>query len=1088
MPRLTSITQRQLTASVRDYRLDLPIDVYVVGQFTSFAGVTLGRIARLNLDGTLDTAFNTNLGVGLNATSRAVSQLVDGSLLIAGSATEFDGTTISGLVKLNPDGTEDASFTANLGTGFDTPVEAIALQSDGKILVGGQFTTFDGNTRNRLVRLNSDGTEDTQFYTNLGTGFDAQIDDVKIQSDGKILVCGAFQAFNGNTRRRLIRLNADGTEDTQFYTNQGSSFSGRVLSMALQPDGKIIACGQFITFSGRQRGRILRLNADGTEDTGFYSLGGGGAGSDVNTVSLQPDGKAVFGGNFTSINGVARPARILRLNSDGTVDTEFDANLTTGFNAVVNSIAVQSDGKILVSGSFTQFNGTTRNRLVRLNADGIVDTGFYTNLGSSANNIINGVSVFRSPPPAATYAVSPAANNIDEGSSLTFTVSTANIRNDTVLRWRIIDRPEDFAVSTGTATITSNTDTITVTPLEDLLTDGVETFRVEVSRPTGTVLATSSSVTINDTSAATLTVTPQSLTLDEGDSVTVDVTVDSQDIPDGFVLYWTSSSADDTTIDSGSFEINDDAGSFTVTVANDFLTEGTETFTVSVRSGSVTGTIIATSADITVNDTSVETYAIQAAASTVDEGQSLNFQVTTQGVPNDTVLYWTVSRPEDFATASGSFTVNSNSGSFSVTPTADATTEGAETFTASVRTGSVSGTVRATSSAVTITDTSLTPTYSVSAADSSVTEGDSLQFTVTTTNVANGTTLYWTVSRPEDFSVSSGSFTVNSNSATFSVTPTYDLNDEGSETFTASVRIDSTSGTVVATSGSVTIVNLPAFEMLMIAGGGGGGAGGNDENGGPGGGGAGGYRYISSIPLNTGITYTVTVGGGGAAFARGGDSWISGTGLTESPSGAGANTIKAYGGGYGGRDASGQQAGASGGSGGGGGGGGWGGSYAGGAGNTPATDPSQGNNGGSSNFFGASSGGAGGGGGGAGELGANASGDSGGNGGIGAESSITGTVVRRAGGGGGRKRGGSGGTNGTGGLGGGGNAGSPGQGNTGGGGGALSTGGSGIIILKYPSYLTLTRIAGGLSLETSTAVPGYKITSFTAGTGTIQFS
>ena len=126
-------------------------------------------------------------------------------------------------------------------------------------------------------------------------------------------------------------------------------------------------------------------------------------------------------------------------------------------------------------------------------------------------------------------------------------------------------------------------------------------------------------------------------------------------------------------------------------------------------------------------------------------------------------------------------------------------------------------------------------------------------------------------------------------------------------------------------------------DYLIVAGGGGGGGGGNDGNGGPGGGGGGGYRTATSIPFNLGTNYTVLVGAGGPIFTNGSDSYISGPGLTEDPDGAGANTIKAYGGGRGGRDSSGLQAGANGGSGGGGGGGGWGGSYAGGTGNTPAT-------------------------------------------------------------------------------------------------------------------------------------------------------
>ncbi len=199
------------------------------------------------------------------------------------------------------------------------------------------------------------------------------------------------------------------------------------------------------------------------------------------------------------------------------------------------------------------------------------------------------------------------------------------------------------------------------------------------------------------------------------------------------------------------------------------------------------------------------TYSVSGAANNVNEGSSLTFNVTTTLVDDNTTLYWTITNSGDFTVSSGSFTITSNAGSFSVTPTADSTTEGSETFTASIRIGSISGTIVATSPSITINDTSTGPTYSVTGAANNVNEGSSLTFNVTTANVANSTTLYWTVSRPEDFATSSGSFTINSNAGSFSVTPTADSTTEGSETFTASVRTGSTSGTIVATSQTITI-------------------------------------------------------------------------------------------------------------------------------------------------------------------------------------------------------------------------------------------------------------------------------------------
>jgi len=206
----------------------------------------------------------------------------------------------------------------------------------------------------------------------------------------------------------------------------------------------------------------------------------------------------------------------------------------------------------------------------------------------------------------------------------------------------------------------------------------------------------------------------------------------------------------------------------------------------------------------------------------INEGSSGTFNVVTNNVADSTTLYWTIATNSgDFSTINGSFTITSNAGSFSVTPTADLTTEGAETFTVSIRTVSITGTVVATSSSVTINDTSLTPaipTYIFGVIPASINEGSSGTFNVTTTDVANATTLYWTIAtNAGDFSTINGSFTITSNAGSFSVTPTADLLTEGAETFTVSVRTVSITGTVVATSSSVTI-NDTSLSSLITSG------------------------------------------------------------------------------------------------------------------------------------------------------------------------------------------------------------------------------------------------------------------------------
>jgi len=342
-------------------------------------------------DGTEDITFYNSLGTSfVNGNININTTQSDGKILVAGSFTTFNGNTRNRLVRLNANGTEDTDFYTNLGTGFGgTEIKSVVVQSDGKILVAGWFTTFNGNTRNRLVRLNANGTEDTDFYTNLGTGFDLGngLDRVVVQSDGKILAGGDFADLNGNTRNGLVRLNANGTEDTDFYTNLGTAFNGLIKSIVVQPDGKILVGGWFDTFNGNSRNYLVRLNANGTEDTDFYTNLGTAFDNYVYSTYLQLDGKILIGGAFTDLNGNTRE-RIVRLNTDGTEDTDFYTNLGPtmlgqGLSNLVRALAIQSDNKILVGGDFQTLNGNSRKQLIRLNTDGTEDTDFYTNLGSS---------------------------------------------------------------------------------------------------------------------------------------------------------------------------------------------------------------------------------------------------------------------------------------------------------------------------------------------------------------------------------------------------------------------------------------------------------------------------------------------------------------------------------------------------------------------------------------------------------------------------------------------------------------------------------------------------------------------------------
>lgn len=407
----------------------------------------------------------------------------------------------------------------------------------------------------------------------------------------------------------------------------------------------------------------------------------------------------------------------------------------------------------------------------------------------------------------ATYDVSAPAS-INEGSSGTITVTGTNIAAGRFLYWTVVTvTDDDFTTesgffSTGSGAVSSGTaGTFTVTPDADLSTEGSETATINIytySNPSG--LVAQDTFTINDTSTtpvASYNVTAPT-SINEGSAGTMNVS--TSNVSNGTTLYWTVTPSGDFGTSSGSFTINSNAGSFTVTPTADLTTEGSETGTIQIRTGSTSGTIVATDT-FTINDTSttpVPTYSVTAPAS-ISEGQTGGMNVSTTNVSNGTTLYWTVTPAGDFGTSSGSFTINSNAGSFNVSPTADLTTEGTETATIQIRTGSTSGTIVATDT-FDILDTSTTPvpTYSVTA-PASIDEGSAGTMNVSTTNVANSTTLYWTVSPAGDFSTSSGSFTISSNAGSFTVTPDADSTTEGSETGTIEIRTGSTSGTIVAT-------------------------------------------------------------------------------------------------------------------------------------------------------------------------------------------------------------------------------------------------------------------------------------------------
>jgi uncharacterized delta-60 repeat protein len=297
----------------------------------------------------------------------AAATATDGSFYVGGDFISLDGQTRTNVAHFNAVGTLDGSFAP---TKLNGRVWAILPLADGKVLVGGEFYNDVGATRtfNGLARLNADGTLDE---TMLLPGVSREVYTLAVQSDGKLLVGGSYGG-NSGTPGNLARFNPDGTLDTAFNAN----LNGNVHHMLVQADQKILIGGNFTSVGGTTRNRLARLNADGTLDTSFDP--GTGANNDVHRVRMLSDGRYVIVGNFSTFAGVS-VGRLARLQSNGTLDTTFNAG--TGANDLLEEILVLTGDKLVIAGYLNQYNGTNRTDLAWLNADGSLDTTVNANSG-----------------------------------------------------------------------------------------------------------------------------------------------------------------------------------------------------------------------------------------------------------------------------------------------------------------------------------------------------------------------------------------------------------------------------------------------------------------------------------------------------------------------------------------------------------------------------------------------------------------------------------------------------------------------------------------------------------------------------------
>jgi len=318
--------------------------VLVGGGYALLDNSDVNFLARLNADSSLDATFNSG-GVGPDSTVATIVAIPDGKIFIGGYFSHYNNSSVRAYARLNADGTLDATFASGV-LGEDSAAVAAVIQSDGKIIVGGEFQQ---NTV-YLKRLNSDGTVDTTFSANL----DNQVICEALQADGKLLVGGYFQTIGGVAAPHLARLNTDGSLDTSFTAPAGiAAAQEEVTSIAVLPSGQILVSAA--------NNAVQRLNANGTVDTSYVNLVSTSAifPNGITSLVALPDGSAIVGGEFI-YTGAPPPTYFLGANGqvtqymvkllpNGVIDPSFNP----GVNAAPQVLLARSNGDIYAGGEFS---------------------------------------------------------------------------------------------------------------------------------------------------------------------------------------------------------------------------------------------------------------------------------------------------------------------------------------------------------------------------------------------------------------------------------------------------------------------------------------------------------------------------------------------------------------------------------------------------------------------------------------------------------------------------------------------------------------------------------------------------------------
>lgn len=334
--------------------IDIQMDqkILVVGSIYSYNNsITLNDIARVNIDGSLDLTFSNN---NLNGTyPNWIEERTDGTILVAGQSTYYDanGSIAKGLMVTNSDGSVTQLVQTSIFSSFypsEFQVSKIVISSTNEIYaIGyvdyvGAFSPYSG-----VIKFNG-STYDYISEPSTATGSNYPIDDGLVQYDGKIVCAGYFQAYNGVTANGIVRLNQDGTIDSTFLSGSGIEYiSGTPIVSALeqQLDGKIIVGGNFDNYNGTTVNGPIRLNLEGTLDNTFSA--GLGVNARVNDMAIQSDGKIILVGEFT-LYDFNYCTGLCRINADGSFDPTFSPQIQN--SPAFMSVELLDNGQVLVGG------------------------------------------------------------------------------------------------------------------------------------------------------------------------------------------------------------------------------------------------------------------------------------------------------------------------------------------------------------------------------------------------------------------------------------------------------------------------------------------------------------------------------------------------------------------------------------------------------------------------------------------------------------------------------------------------------------------------------------------------------------------